>query len=125
MKFGAHFESVRHAQSVGQAAGQAHGQLAEKPAGSRHQIHVGFGGVGDQPEGARSASDRITGSYLHGLFRDDTFRAAWRAQFHTESTTRYDDAVDTTLDALADHLRQYLDTKALFAAARQSAPTTP
>ncbi|MEX3014689.1 cobyric acid synthase [Gymnodinialimonas hymeniacidonis] len=93
-----------------------------------YEIHIGetkgpdrarpFAHISGQPEGARSPSGQITASYLHGLFRDDTFRAAWLAQFNTSSTANYDQSVESTLDALADHLRQHLDTEALFATAR-------
>ncbi len=93
-----------------------------------YEIHIGetngpdrarpFAHIAGQPEGARSQNGQITGSYLHDLFRDDTFRAAWLAQFNTESHTNYDLTVETTLDALADHLRLHLDTETLFATAR-------
>ena len=56
---------------------------------SGYEIHIGqtngpdcarpFAFVDGQPEGASSADGRITGSYLHGLFNDDTFRAAFLA----------------------------------------------
>ncbi|MBF9043669.1 cobyric acid synthase [Rhodobacterales bacterium HKCCE4037] len=93
-----------------------------------YEIHIGvtegpdrarpFAYVNGSPEGAHSPSGRITGSYLHGLFRDDQFRATWLAQFGATGTMTYDTTVETTLDALADHLRQHVDTKALFATAR-------
>ena len=102
-------------------------------AGSNHriqgyEIHIGetsgpdrsrpFAQIDGQPEGARSANGQITGSYLHGLFRDDAFRAAWLAQFNSASATNYDATVETTLDALANHLRQHLNTTGLFEVAR-------
>ncbi len=93
-----------------------------------YEIHIGetqgpdrarpFAHIDGQPEGAHSESGKITGSYLHGLFRDDQFRAAWLAKFNAESTTNYDATVDATLDALASHLRNHLDADALFATAR-------
>ena len=93
-----------------------------------YEIHIGetqgpdrarpFAHVATNPEGAQSANGPITGSYLHGLFRDDQFRAAWLAQFDTKSTTNYDQSVEQTLDALASHLRHHLNTDALFATAK-------
>jgi adenosylcobyric acid synthase len=61
------------------------------------------------PEGAVSADGRVIGTYVHGLFGDDRQRAAWLARFSATSTTRYDDGVERTLDALAAHLTKHLD----------------
>ncbi|WP_425040205.1 cobyric acid synthase [Primorskyibacter sp. S187A] len=93
-----------------------------------YEIHIGqtdgpdrarpFAHIADQPEGARSPDGRVTGSYLHGLFRDDAFRAAWLAQHNTQSTTTYDADVQTTLDALATHLENCLDVTDLLNTAR-------
>lgn len=93
-----------------------------------YEIHIGetdgpdrarpFARIDGTAEGAQSSNGQITGSYLHGLFRDDAFRAAWLSQFNTKSTTDYDQSVEQTLDALASHLRHHLDTRALFATAR-------
>lgn len=94
-----------------------------------YEIHIGetegpdrarpFAQVAGAPEGAISPDGRIAGSYLHGMFRDDAFRAAFLAGFGvTVSGAGYDAGVERTLDALADHLETHLDVDGLFAAAR-------
>ncbi len=93
-----------------------------------YEIHIGrsdgpdraraFAHIGGAPEGAVSADGRVTGSYLHGMFRDDIFRAAWLAGFGVTATGAYDTGVEATLDALADHLETHLDVDGLLAVAR-------
>ncbi|WP_420324816.1 cobyric acid synthase [Mameliella sp.] len=93
-----------------------------------YEIHIGrsdgpdrvrpFAFVGDNPEGAISADGRVMGSYLHGMFRDDRFRAAWLNGFGVEASASYDATVEATLEALADHLEAHLDVEGLLAAAR-------
>jgi len=98
-----------------------------------YEMHMGRTGGADcdQPllalghgaDGAISADGRAMGCYLHGLFADDDFRAAFLAEF-TESHERtarplsYDREVEQALDQLADHLEAHLDLDALYAAAR-------
>lgn len=66
-------------------------------------------------EGAASPNGRITGCYLHGLFSADAFRSAFFAQLGKPvAAYGYDAQVETTLDALADHLEQHLDIDALL-----------
>ncbi len=69
-------------------------------------------------DGAISTDGRVAGCYLHGLFASDSFRQAFLARLGAESTAHYDATIETTLDALADHLEQSLDLDALLAAAR-------
>ncbi|MBW4984500.1 cobyric acid synthase [Mameliella sp. CS4] len=93
-----------------------------------YEIHIGrsdgadrarpFAFVGDSPEGAISTDGRVMGSYLHGMFRDDGFRAAWLDGFGVEASASYDATVETTLEALADHLEAHLDVDGILAAAR-------
>ncbi len=93
-----------------------------------YEIHIGrsrgadlarpFARVAGRPEGAVSADGRVAGSYLHGMFRDDGFRAAWLAGFGTASGVAYDAGVEQVLDALAEHLEAHLDVAGLIAAAR-------
>ncbi|KAA8616254.1 cobyric acid synthase [Salipiger aestuarii] len=93
-----------------------------------YEIHIGssegadrarpFAHIDGRPEGAVSADGRIAGSYLHGMFRNDTFRAAWLADLNAPSHGGYGAAVETVLDALADHLETHLDVTGLLALAR-------
>ncbi|MFV0513210.1 MAG: cobyric acid synthase [Jhaorihella sp.] len=89
-----------------------------------YEIHIGestgpdrdrpFAHVAGQPEGAVSREGRIMGSYLHGMFADDAFRAAFLSGFGVRSESRYDAGVEQTLDALADHLEAHLDVPGLL-----------
>lgn len=94
-----------------------------------YEIHIGrsegadrarpFATVNSHPEGAVSANGRIIGSYLHGMFRDDAFRAAWlRSLGAVSAGSPYDATVDATLDALADHMEACLDVDEILAVAR-------
>ncbi|MGX0977314.1 adenosylcobyric acid synthase [Roseovarius sp. MBR-51] len=70
--------------------------------------------VGDRPEGAASASGRVRGAYLHGLFASDPFRAAFLSGLGAVSALRYGADVETTLDALAAHLERHMDLDLLL-----------
>ena len=93
-----------------------------------YEIHMGrtegpdtarpFARVDGMDEGATDVSGRVTGSYLHGMFRDDRFRQAWLAGFGVASQGGYDVAVDAALDGLAAHLEAHLDVDGLLAVAR-------
>ena len=93
-----------------------------------YEIHIGrtsgpdrnrpFASVDGRNEGAVSADGRITGSYLHGMFRDDAFRAAWLASLGAASSQLgYDAMVEATLDQLADHMEAHLNVAGLLALA--------
>ncbi len=93
-----------------------------------YEIHIGqsdgpararpFALVAGQPEGAVSADGRINGSYLHGMFAGDAFRAAFLASLGAASGAFYGAGVEATLEALADHLEAHLDVAGLLALAR-------
>ena len=93
-----------------------------------YEIHIGrtegpdrarpFAHVDGRPEGAVSPCGRVAGSYLHGMFRDDGFRAAWLGGFGASAGLAYDAGVEATLDALAAHMEAHLDVDGLLAAAR-------
>ncbi len=96
---------------------------------SGYEIHIGrsdgpararpFARIGGADEGATSPDGRIMGSYLHGLFREDAFRAAFLAQMGAApSGQSYDARVEGALDDLAAHIEAHLDVSALFSIAR-------
>lgn len=62
-----------------------------------------------RPEGAASASGRVRGCYLHGLFASDAFRATYLSELGALSDLEYAADIDQTLDALAQHLAAHLD----------------
>lgn len=66
------------------------------------------------PHGATSPNGRVSGCYLHGLFTSDSFRKAWLARFNCVSALDYDNTVDATLDALAEHLEAHLNLDRLL-----------
>lgn len=69
------------------------------------------------PDGAVSPDGRITGTYLHGLFSDDRFRAAYLARFGIASQPGYEAGVEQALDELAEHLEAHLDVTGILALA--------
>jgi adenosylcobyric acid synthase len=73
-----------------------------------------------RPEGAVSADGRIMGCYVHGLFAADGFRHAFLARLRERSTSgvAYEQQIDATLDALADHLESSVDMAGLLELAR-------
>jgi adenosylcobyric acid synthase len=78
--------------------------------------------VDGKPDGMVSPSGRIAGCYIHGLLTDDRQRRHWLRRIDAPlSTLAYEDEVEATLDALADHLEKHVDCSALLALAR--APT--
>ena len=80
--------------------------------------------VDGRDEGAVSADGRVLGTYLHGLFAADGFRRSFldRLGAPARAAARYEAAVETALDAIADGLEQALDLDALLALA---GPVTP
>ena len=93
-----------------------------------YEIHIGqtvgadcatpFAHINGTPDGAGSRDGKITGTYLHGLFTNDSFRSAWLAQLGLGAgPTSYSQTVEDTLDALADHMETHLDVSALLACA--------
>ena len=85
-----------------------------------YEIHIGqttgpdcdrpFATIDGRADGGTSPDGRIIGSYLHGMFSNDTFRAAFLAQLGIKSELgNYRQDVETTLDQLAAHLEQHVD----------------
>ncbi len=64
------------------------------------------------PDGAVSTNGRVRGTYLHGLFANDEWRAAYLREVGIETNgMNYREAVNDALDALADHLEQVVSDK--------------
>ncbi|AUH33906.1 cobyric acid synthase [Paracoccus tegillarcae] len=90
---------------------------------SGYEIHMGrtegpdcarpFAHIPD-PDGAISRDGRVTGTYLHGLFADDSLRAAFLGRLGAASQPGYEAGVDDTLDALAEHMERHLDVPAIL-----------
>jgi adenosylcobyric acid synthase len=78
--------------------------------------------LGGRPDGAVSADGRVMGCYVHGLFAADGFRHAFlnRLRARESSGLAFEQQIEQTLDALADHLEAAVDTHGLLALARGS-----
>lgn len=94
-----------------------------------YEIHIGrttgadcarpFARVDGVDEGAISRDGRVTGSYLHGMFSDDAFRAAFLAGLGVQGAGgSYGAGVEAALDDLAAHLEAHVDVAGLLALAR-------
>ncbi len=70
------------------------------------------------PEGAQSADGRVIGTYLHGLFVDDSQRAAWLKRFGGTTAIAYEAGIEETLDKLAAHLEAHIDVDSLLKLSR-------
>ncbi|WP_112320803.1 cobyric acid synthase [Oceanibium sediminis] len=90
-----------------------------------YEIHIGqsdgpdrarpFATIDGRPEGAISVDGRVTGTYLHGLFGADAFRAAFlEALGLPPSGQSYDAGVEATLDDLAAHMEAHVDLPGLL-----------
>jgi adenosylcobyric acid synthase len=70
-------------------------------------------------DGATSADGRVRATYVHGLFADDSQRAALLSWFGADAgTLSYEAEIDRTLDELADHLAHDIDLDHLVSLAR-------
>ena len=71
----------------------------------------------------------VTGVYLHGLFDDTAFRRSFLGELGVSSSdTDAADALDRTLDTLADHVAEHLDIDAVDKAVfgeKRSGPVQP
>jgi adenosylcobyric acid synthase len=74
---------------------------------------------GGAPEGAVSADGRVIGTYIHGLFHNDSQRAAWLARLGGgPSAIAHDALVESTLDRLAAHIAAHIDVERILSLAR-------
>jgi adenosylcobyric acid synthase len=70
-------------------------------------------------DGATSADDRVRATYVHGLFADDSQRAALLSWFGAGAGgVCYEAEIDRVLDALADHLAGDIDVDHLLSLAQ-------
>jgi len=69
-------------------------------------------------DGAVSPDGQVMGTYLHGLFASDAFRAAFLERLGARASVAYQTRVEAALDGLADHLADHLDVDGLLAIAR-------
>ncbi len=79
----------------------------------------------DWRDGARSADDGIWGTYLHGIFANDAFRARFLARLGARAAIAYEAEVERTLDRLAAHLERHLDLDSLIRLAKPPRPSAP
>lgn len=95
-----------------------------------YEIHLGrtagpdcarpFAMLAGRPDGAVSASGQVMGSYLHGCFGRDEFRAKYLQSLGFQaSELRFEETVERTLDALAEHLSAHLDLERLLGLAKE------
>jgi adenosylcobyric acid synthase len=76
--------------------------------------------IDGRPDGATSPDGLVAGTYVHGLFASDAFRAAWLAALGAPAAPwSYGGTVDRTLDRLAGHLAEHLDLDAILDIARR------
>ena len=72
-----------------------------------------------RPDGAKSKSGLVAGTYLHGLFCADSARAALLREIGAAPASRSHDAeIETALDGLAAHLERHMDVDRLLSLAR-------
>jgi adenosylcobyric acid synthase len=75
--------------------------------------------IDGRPDGAVSPDGRVWGTYLHGIFGADAFRARLLADLGVQGAAGgYMAGVETALDAIAGQLERHLDLDALLAKAR-------
>ncbi|MGP4674033.1 cobyric acid synthase [Agrobacterium salinitolerans] len=96
---------------------------------SGYEMHVGettgaagnlaFSTIDGHSDGSISPDGRVFGTYIHGLFADNSQRSAWLERLGGQGTElNYDEQVHTVLDRLAAHMEQHLDLDRLLAIAR-------
>ena len=94
-----------------------------------YEIHLGetsgadcerpFAVIEGRNEGACSVDGRVQGSYVHGLFSQDSFRVAFLDKLGMSvSGFSYDTQIEDTLDRLAVHIETYLDVDKILEIAR-------
>jgi adenosylcobyric acid synthase len=75
--------------------------------------------IDNVPDGAVSPDGKVLGTYLHGFFGADAFRARFLESLGVRSAMAdYRGQVETALDEIAAELERHLDCDAIFALAR-------
>ncbi|MBM09906.1 MAG: cobyric acid synthase CobQ [Magnetovibrio sp.] len=71
---------------------------------------------GGRPEGAQSSDGRVMGTYLHGLFTEDSFRHAFLNLLSSNHARclAYEQQVENTLDELSEHIERYVDIESIL-----------
>lgn len=97
---------------------------------SGYEIHIGNTTGSDtnrpmtilngKPDGAISQHYNCEGTYLHGVFNNDAFRAWWLNTLKSSSASdyRYEASIEKELDTLADRLEETMDVDSLLADAK-------
>jgi adenosylcobyric acid synthase len=99
--------------------------LADGTTLTGYEIHIGettgpdcaraWLNIGKRRDGATSANGRVRGTYLHGIFASDAFRARFLSDLGAQvSALHYDAGVEATLNALAAHLERHLNLDLLL-----------
>ena len=105
------------------------GVTSDKVSFAGYEMHVGetvgpdcaraFAFIDGRAEGAVSPSGLVSGTYVHGLFADDSQRSGWLKRLGgTVSQLDYEQGVEEVLDQLAAHLERHLDLDLLLTIAR-------
>ncbi len=94
-----------------------------------YEIHIGettgpdcaraWLSIDGKAEGAASATGRVQGCYMHGIFGANGFRSAFLERFGASSGLDFEAGVEATLDALADHVERYMDVDQLLSLAQE------
>lgn len=79
-----------------------------------------FAEISGRGEGAQSADGLVQGTYLHGIFASDGFRLAYLKGLGAtqDETFAYEAIIESTLDALADHMEAHAKLDLLLDIAR-------
>ena len=92
---------------------------------SGYEIHIGqttgpdckrpWLEIDGRQEGASSPDGLVRGCYVHGLFIADEFRRGYLESMGVApSDLVFEDVIDETLDALADHIEAHLDVEMIW-----------
>lgn len=92
-------------------AGRSSGPGCERP-----MLELDGGGLGTvpRPDGAVSEDGLTLGTYVHGLFASDSFRAAFLQSFGAASSLNYEREVEVMLDTFAAEIEEHVNVDALL-----------